>query len=85
MFLDGGKGAESSGWSDVTPYFVSCDARVSCSSTGPAQTGFGSTLMQLHSVLKSASFDQNCYDLSKVSGEFNIQFLDCLLPTLSPS
>ena len=36
MFSDGGKGAESSGWSDDPRYDLSC---VSCSSIGPTEIG----------------------------------------------
>ena len=57
MFSDGGKGAESSGWSDGNRYELSC---VSHGSTERALKGFDFILMQFHLVLVSASFDQKC-------------------------
>ena len=64
MFSDGGKGAESSGWSEGSQ------------SSGPAQKGLNIVFLRLDMLL---SFGQTCYLLSEVFGEFNRHFLDCLL------
>ena len=85
MFSDEGKGAESSGWSEGIRRYEMTVSYVSCSSTEPSQKALKFPFLRLHVLWKSTSFDQTCYLLSEVFGEFKRHFLECLLLTMLPS